>query len=169
MGEGAGGGGINGGGLLTLNFAKTGTLGAQRAIFRVDDVQLTSHDDGPLGDGAGTAVTPGATTPQVVRGRLVSDTSGGRQATLFVPPGTTSSNLGGTSWTVHLTEYTVGSNGPQRMPATLPPTSRYTYAFAATIDQAATAGVSRVEFNQQLPFYVDNFLAFPTGADAPMG
>jgi YD repeat-containing protein len=167
---------VNGGGLLTLNFAKAGTLGAQRAatvqwrdIFRVDDVQLTSHDDGPLGDGAGTAVTPGSTASQIVRGRPVSDMSGARQATLFVPPGTTSSNLSGASWTVHLTEYTVGPNGPQRMPGALPPTSGYTYAFAATIDQAVAAGVSRVEFSQPLPFYVDNFLGFSTGADAPVG
>jgi RHS repeat-associated protein len=167
--------GVNAGESLTLVFQKSNTLGAQRKvepkqneIRKAPDVQLVSHDDG-----AGTGIAANGAAFQVARGRAISsttdDTDGARRATLLIPPGTTSSNLTGSSWQVHLTEFTVGPNGPRRMPAALPPNSAYTYAFAATIDQAAVQGISRVEFNQPLPFYVENFPGFPVGQPAPVG
>ena len=70
---------------------------------------------------------------------------------------------------VRATEYTVGEDGPKRMPAPLPPTSGYTYAVELSVDEAIAAGARRVEFSQPLPVYVDNFLAFPVGEVVPVG
>ncbi|MEW8052519.1 MAG: RHS repeat-associated core domain-containing protein [Candidatus Thiodiazotropha sp.] len=55
------------------------------------------------------------------------------------------------------------------MPAPLPPASGYTYAVELSADEAIAAGAKRVEFNQLLPLYVDNFLDFPVGQPVPIG
>jgi hypothetical protein len=70
---------------------------------------------------------------------------------------------------VRATEYTVGENGPQAMPAPLPPQSGYTYAVDLSVDQAIAAGATRVDFSQPIPLYVDNFLDFPVGGIVPVG
>src|SRR4051812_13257420 len=98
-------------------------------------------------DGAGRATAPlppAAPAP-----------AGARRATVLCPPGTTatmvlpdgSSTALGTL-NVRATEYAVGASGPAAMPATLPPTSAYTYAGALTIDEAVAAGASHVVFSQ---------------------
>lgn len=69
---------------------------------------------------------------------------------------------------VRATEYTVGTNGPQTMPAELPPTSAYTYAVELSVDEAIAAGAKTVQFSQPIPFYVDNFLNFPVGIQVPL-
>lgn len=63
----------------------------------------------------------------------------------------------------------MGLNGPQAMPAMLPPNSAYTYAFVLTADEAKAAGAIDVRFAQPLPFYVENFLNFPVGIAVPLG
>ncbi|HXO43257.1 MAG TPA: hypothetical protein VN999_17535, partial [Thermoanaerobaculia bacterium] len=70
--------------------------------------------------------------------------------------------------TVRATEYTVGANGPQAMPAPLPPSSAYTYAVELGADEAAAAGAT-VKFSQPVPFYLENFLGFPVGGTVPAG
>ena len=70
---------------------------------------------------------------------------------------------------VRATEYTVGENGPQAMPAELPPTSGYTYAVEFTVDEAMAAGATDVRFDQPLSFYLENFLDFPVGGIVPVG
>ena len=70
---------------------------------------------------------------------------------------------------VRATEYTVGENGPQAMPAELPPTSGYTYAVEFTVDQAMAAGATDVRFSQPVYHYVENFLEFPVGGIVPSG
>ncbi|MCG8417153.1 MAG: hypothetical protein MJE77_04315 [Proteobacteria bacterium] len=70
---------------------------------------------------------------------------------------------------VRATEYTVGEGGQAAMPGSLPATSGYTYAVELSVDQALQAGATRVEFSQPLPFYVDNYLDFPTGEIVPVG
>jgi RHS repeat-associated protein len=167
---------VNGGGYLTLNYQKTGYLPAQRqanapwqdfVVF--DDVVLIQTDSQV------TAIDLQASTPfQVARGSVVTDSSGTRQATVLFPQGTTATMTlpnGSTqplnTLQVRATEYTVGANGPQTMPAILPPTSGYTYAVELSVDEAIAANAKTVQFNQPIPFYVDNFLNFPAGTQVP--
>ncbi|MGQ0595580.1 MAG: hypothetical protein ACT4QB_23970 [Gammaproteobacteria bacterium] len=49
------------------------------------------------------------------------------------------------------------------------PTSGYTYAAELSVDEAIAAGAKRVDFNQPLPVYIDNFLDFPVGGIVPVG
>ena len=58
---------------------------------------------------------------------------------------------------IRMTEYTVGAQGTQRMPAPMPPGTGYGYAIELSID-----GVDDAFFDQPAVFYVDNFL----GAEA---
>ncbi|AKT39533.1 RHS repeat-associated core domain-containing protein [Chondromyces crocatus] len=110
------------------------------------------------------------------RGSVVTDADGTRQATVLFPPGTTADLLlpDGTlqpisTLSLRATEFTVGERGPAAMPGELPPTSGYTYAVELSADEALAAGAVSIEFNQAIPFYVDNFLGFPAGTVVPMG
>ncbi|MDS4031599.1 MAG: hypothetical protein RKO66_16215 [Candidatus Contendobacter sp.] len=169
---------VNGGGYLTVNYQKAGSLPAQRQanvpwqdFVVLDDVVLIPRD------ARATTVDLTALTFQVARGSPVTDGDGTRQAMLLIPPGTTAQvyNPDGslravTRLTLRLTEYTVSANGPQAMPAELPPTSGYTYAVEIGADEAPTKIDGRdVLFNQPVAFYVDNFLNFPVGIEVPVG
>ena len=169
---------VNGNGPLTVNYKKVGYLPLQRTVTTawqkyavLDDVVMTELDP---------SVTPidlTATTPiQVAIGSEVTDKDGTRQAVVLFPQGLTAtmtladgSTQPLTQLDVRATEYTVGDNGPQAMPAPLPPTSAYTYAVDLSVDQAIAAGATRVDFSQPVPLYVDNFLDFPVGIPVPVG
>ena len=167
---------VNGGGYLTLNYQRSGYLPAQRQVnapwqdfVLADDVVLLTADSQV------TTIYLMADTFDIARGSAVSDTDGTRQATLVFPPYTTAtmtladgSTQSLSTLQVRATEYTVGANGPQAMPAELPPTSAYTYAVELSVDEALAAGAMTVQFNQAIPFYVDNFLNFPVGIQVPV-
>ncbi len=167
----------NGGGLLTVNYQKAGLLSVQRAVTLpwrdfawLPDVVMIALD---------TAVTPidlSLPAMQTARGNPVTDSDGTRRATILVPPGTTAtmvmpngSTQPLTTISVRATEYTVGSSGPRAMPASLPPSSGYTYAAELSVDEAMAAGAVELKFNQPLPVYVENFLGFPVGGAVPTG
>jgi len=166
----------NGGGLVTVQFDKSGYLTAQRQVRArwrdyawLPDVVLVAVD------GAATVVDTTRPALQVARGSAVQDQDGSRRATLLFPAGTTAQLVlpgGQTSplptLTVRATEYTVGASGPQAMPAPLPPSSAYTYAVELGADEAAAAGAT-VKFSQPVPFYLENFLGFPVGGTVPAG
>lgn len=169
---------VNGGGLLTVTYAKTGYLPAQRQIEApwqdyavLPDVVLIQPDS--------QVTTIDLTSPapmQVAAGSPVTDSSGTRQAVVMIPQGTTATmTLANgttqplTSLHVRLTEFTVSTNGPQTMPGTLPPNSGYTYALELSVDDALTVGARTVQFSTPLPLYVDNFLNFPPGTTVPTG
>lgn len=170
---------VNGGGLLTVTYQKTGYLPAQRQVnapwqdyVAVEDVILIARD------ARATVVNlANATTFQVARGNPVTDGDGTRQATLLIPPGTTAQvyNPDGstrtvTSLTLRATEYTVGDNGPQAMPNHLPPASAYTYAVELGADEGGVKLNGKdVLFNQPVPYYVENFLDVPVGSVVPVG
>src|SRR5205823_2286158 len=106
----------------------------------------------------------------------MTDGDGTRQATLLFPQGTAAtmvfpdgSTRPITGLSVRATEYTVGPNGPNAMPAELPATSAYTYAVEFSVDEAKSAGAIDVRFSSPLPFYVENFLGFPAGTRVPLG
>jgi RHS repeat-associated protein len=169
---------VNGGGILTVNYAKSGYLPAQRQVHAPwqDFAWLPEVALVPL-DTQMTPITlsPGA-PPQVARGSVVTDSAGTRQATVLFPAGTLAEQVfpdGSTQplSTLHVraTEYTVGPNGPQAMPAALPPTSAYTYAVEFSVDEALTTGATAVRFSQPVITYVENFLGFPVGTMVPVG
>jgi RHS repeat-associated protein len=166
----------NGGGLLTVQFDKSGYLSVQRQINApwrdyawLDDLVMVPPDS------AATVVDTSLTTMQVVRSTPVQDQYGSRQATLLFRAGTTAQLVGrgGQSsplptLTVRATEYTVGPTGAKAMPALLPPTTAYTYAVELSADEAAGSSGS-VQFSQPVAFYLENFLSFPVGINVPSG
>jgi RHS repeat-associated protein len=168
---------VNGGPPATIVFSLPGFLPLHRQVptpWRdysfVPDVVLTPFDD------VVTPITANGGGGQVARGSPVTDTSGTRQATVLFPAGTTATMTlpgGGVQSlsTLHVraTEYTVGNTGPQAMPASLPPRSGYTYAVELSVDEAVAEGAERIDFNQPVPFYVENFLHFPVGSPVPVG
>ena len=170
---------VNGGGVLTVLYRAEGYLPTQRQVktawgefIELPEVTLAALDP------VVTRIELGAEpdTLVVAQGSAVADESGERQATLLVP-GDVEVTLtlpdGSTraveSLSVRATEYTVGEEGPSRMPGPLPPTSGYTYAVELSADEALTAGATRVDFDQPIPVYVDNFLGFPVGEPVPAG
>ena len=167
---------VNGGGLMTVNAAKTGFLPGQRTVdvrWRdyavVDSMALVGIDPEV------TAVDF-ASPIEVAQGGSVTDASGTRRATMMFEQGTTATMTlpNGTTQplsTIHVraTEYSVGPNGPTAMPAALPPTSAYTYCVELSADEAIAAGATGVQFSKAVPFYVENFLGFPVGIHVPLG
>ena len=166
---------VNGGGVLVVQYTRTGYLPAQRHLdvpwqdyAWLPDVVLKQRD------AQVTPVSFGASAPlQVARGSLMSDSDGARQATLLFPAGTQAQVLlpdGSTqpagTLNIRATEYTVGPNGPQAMPAELPPTSGYTYAVELNADEANGRDV---RFSQPVVFYLENFLDLPVGIIVPVG
>lgn len=169
---------VNGGGVLTLDYRKTGHLPAQRQAHVGWQAYVVAEDAVlVVPDAQVAAVTLGAGAPaQRAQGSPVTDADGTRQATVLIPAGTTAvMTLPGGSQqavgTLHVraTEYTVGGNGPNALPGPLPPTSGYTYAVELSADEAVAAGAKSLDFNQALPVYVDNFLGFPVGEAVPAG
>ncbi|MBI5150613.1 MAG: PASTA domain-containing protein, partial [Candidatus Omnitrophica bacterium] len=168
---------VNGGGYLTVHYEKENYLPSQRTInvpwqdyVVVDDVFMAEVDL------VVSTITPGVGVMQVAQGSVEFDADGQRQATILFPAGTaaqmvlpdgTTQNL--LSMDVRATEYTVGENGLEAMPAPLPPTTGYTYAVNLTADEALAAGAKTITFNQPVYFYVDNFLGMPTGINVPVG
>ncbi|MFL6139472.1 MAG: RHS repeat-associated core domain-containing protein [Frankiaceae bacterium] len=168
---------VNGGGGLLLHFERDGYLPVDRTVLPVqrDYTALPDVTMVPL-DRAVSTVFAGSDDVQVARGSAVTDADGTRQATLILLPGTgaTMTLPDGSEQplsTLHVraTEYTVGDTGPQSMPGELPPMSGYTYAADYTVDEAMAAGATRVNFDQPIAAYTDNFLGFPVGTPVPVG
>ncbi|MFH1808641.1 MAG: RHS repeat-associated core domain-containing protein [Pseudomonadota bacterium] len=168
---------VNGGDRVVLAFEASGVLSAQQHV-RVgwqDSVAVPDQILVPV-DTIATAVDTGAVQWQTIRGSTVVDDDGSRTAQALVPPGTTAtmtladgSTQTLTHLTVRVTEYSVGADGEQAMPATLPPTSGYTYCVEYSADEALAVGASRVDFDQPLIHYNENFIGFDTGTEVPTG
>lgn len=168
---------VNGGGLLTVHYHRTGYIPSQRSVNApwqdfvwAEDIVMTAFDP------VVTRVDFSLSQMQVARGSQQSDADGERQATIMIPAGTTAEMLlpDGSSQMLpsidlRATEVTVGENGPSAMSAPLPAGSGYTYAAEFSIDQAVAADAREVRFNQALPTYVENFLGFPVGTAVPSG
>ena len=168
---------INGGGELTLQFSKDDFLTAQRALRvrwqqfeTVDDVHLVQLDSNV------TEILLGQGFMQVHQASVSNDADGQRQATMLFPLGLQAemrlpdgSTQALSTMNVRATEYTVGPNGLARMPATLPEVTDYTYAVELSADEALAATATRVDFDQPIWLYVENFLDFPVGIPVPVG
>lgn len=168
---------LNGGGAVDLDFRKSGYLGVARR-FEAPSADWTELEDVvliPL-DSEVTEIPLGQTVMQVARGSVETDADGSRQATLMFPADTTAEIVMPDGSTVPLsvahvraTEYTVGATGAQAMPGTLPIGSGYTYAVEFSVDEAIAVGAVRVDFDQPIATYLENFLGFPVGEHVPAG
>ncbi len=169
---------VNGGEHLTLCFSKTGFLAAQRAVA----VPWQQYAFAPAValvplDPNVTPVVLGAEAPaQVARGSVQTDQDGPRQATVLLPSALDAwlrladgSTQSVTTLAIRATEYTVGPNGPLKMPAELPPTVAYTYCVELSADEALAANAATLQFSKPVAFHVDNFLGFPVGTVVPVG
>jgi RHS repeat-associated protein len=168
---------INAGEFLTVSYRKTGYLPAQRQVKTswqqfvwAPEVRLVPQDVQP------SWVSFESTEFQAATSSTSSDANGSRTMHLLVPPGTSATLRfpngavapfsGGT---LRMTEYTVGANGPERMPAQLPCSSAYTYASELAFDEASQLGASSVEFDQAVVLYLENFLGLSVGSSIPIG
>ncbi|HNG29967.1 MAG TPA: RHS repeat-associated core domain-containing protein [Blastocatellia bacterium] len=169
---------VNGGGVLTVAYEKIGYLTAQRQenvpwqdYCGVPDVVLIGYDANV------TLIDLSANAPvQVARSSINTDTSGARRTALLFKQGTTALMKlpGGTmagldKLHVRATEFTVGANGQQAMPGSLPANSGYTYAVDYSIDEAVAAGALETTFSQPVAQYNENFLHFAVGTVIPSG
>ncbi len=168
---------VNGGGPMVVNYTRQGYLPAQRQIIvpwqdyiSLPDVVMIKEDVKV------NSINLDSTSIQVAVSSVTSDADGTRKATLLFPQGTSAemvmpdgSRQSLSTLSVRATEYTVGENGQLAMPAEMPSDVAYTYAVELSIDEAKAAGAKRVDFNQPLPFYVENFLGFPVGGAVPLG
>jgi hypothetical protein len=168
---------VNGGEPLSVRYEKEGYLPAARQVdvpyqdyVTAPDVILAAYDPHV------TLVALNQATPQIALGSVVEDSSGVRQAALYIPGNTTGhlqladgSSRPVQDLSIRLTEYTVGVEGPRAMPATLPLTSAYTYAVELTADEALAAHAPHVVFDNPVVFYVDNFLGMPVATPVPIG
>ncbi len=123
-----------------------------------------------------TTVTMGSGTDQIVTGSTHTDQNGTRTATILIPAQTTAqlempsgATVSASNLSLRITEYTVGPLGPEQMPATLPPTSSYTYSMNITSDEGIAIGAQHILFFEPVPVYVDNYLGFATGTAVPIG
>jgi hypothetical protein len=184
----------NGGVKITLQFTHTDFIGVTRTV----DVlwhkwQKTSPAYMLHFDHESSNVTLGAAVGgQMVTSSLTSDGRGNRSASIFFPDyvnvtvqrGGINTTLNG-SLTVRSTEYTVGEDGPSKMPSVLPPNSAYTYALELTVDesydnastssdgrrrlQTANGVTPEVSFDRPLAVFVDDFVGLPAGSRVPSG
>ena len=169
---------VNGGGVLTVNYAKGGFLTAQRQVDAPwQDYALAADVVLIPVDAQVTTINLNSNAPmQTAQSKVQTDSDGIRRATLLFPQGTQAhmvmpdgSTPPITTLSVRATEFTVGPNGPATMPAELPPNSGYTYAVVFTADEAKAAGAKDVVFDHPIPFYVENFLNMPIGTSVPLG
>ncbi len=173
---------VNGGGHLCIHYKKVGFLPLCRFVNApwqdhawLPDVVLITVDPQV------TSIDLNSPAPiQVARGSVVKDEDGERQATVFIPKGTSAQMIlpdkslkALDSIKVRITEYTVGPNGPAAMPAALPPSSAYTYAFELSADEVIAEGIKvagkDLILSQPVLVFVENFLKFPVGTLMPLG
>ncbi|MBI3304242.1 MAG: right-handed parallel beta-helix repeat-containing protein [Deltaproteobacteria bacterium] len=168
---------VNGGGLLTVNYAKAGLLSAQRQVqvpwndyAWLPEVVLIPYD------AHSTLIDLTAPTFQVARGSVITDARGtrqasvlfasGTQATMHLPDGSTQPL---TTLHVRATEHSVGANGPAAVTAEEPATVAYPYGVDFSADEAVAANALSVDFSQPVILYVENFIGFPVGGGVPLG
>ncbi len=187
---------VNGGGVITLDYARPGFLPAQRTVNaewqtygHVDDVSLVAMD---------TLVQHvDFTAPQGVQATPVADELGTRRPTVFFPQGTVASLVFPTfsyrtipgctgvspkvlstpvdslvainGITVRVQEYSVGTDGERALPAPLPSTVAYSFAFELQADEVISRGAARAQLSQPATLLLENVINFPEGMSIPLG
>jgi RHS repeat-associated protein len=168
---------FNSGDNITLEYSKNGYAPVQRKVavksqdyYSLDEVRLVKFD------AKVTTIALGSAQAQVAKGSTQADDSGERtgmvvfpsqtQASIVLPDGSTKTvpNLN-----IRITEFTVGADGPKKMPASLPGQSAYTYAVEISADEAVALNAKTIKFNKPVAYYVNNFLNLPVGVAVPLG
>ncbi|MFW5741258.1 MAG: hypothetical protein ACOC1F_12925, partial [Myxococcota bacterium] len=156
---------VNGGGYLTVRYERQGYLPVERKVF------VPQRDYTILPPVAMTLEGALATNQFACDSdawQAVEEPGGGR-LTLLVPPDTMWDGCSTTTdYGLRLIEYTTGTDGPDAMPALLPPTSAYTYAAEFRLEEPNGSLLSP-EFSNAVISYVDNFLDFDRGTTIPSG
>lgn len=169
---------VNGGAVVKVLYEKEDFLPVKRQIkvpwqnyVQIDNVVMIPRDSN-----VNPVTLQSAADAQLAQGSQETDTDGSRQARLVVPTGVSGelvladgSRQDLASMNLRITEYTVGGDGPARMPAEMPPNIAYTYAMDLSIDEAMDVNADDVEFDNSLYFYLENFLGFPAGIKVPTG
>ena len=174
---------VNGGAPVVLRFLKAGFLESQRRVdvpvrdyALIDDVALVGRSglDYPVNNAA----------PQTIVGRFESDANGDRRLYMLVPQGIVatvtpsgSAPVTYSSFRVRLKEFTVGSNGDQSMPGSLPPTTAYTYCVGVSLVEADDILATQpfgtlapdITFDPPIISYTREFLGVPVGTSIPSG
>ncbi|MDD5309983.1 MAG: hypothetical protein PHU25_21915, partial [Deltaproteobacteria bacterium] len=169
----------NGGGQFVVRYEKEGFLPVQR---RIDTPWEDYRNMPPVVmvpvDPALTPIDLADTSEDfhVAMGSTTSDARGERQGVLLIPAGTQATMVmsDGSRHPIdqldlRITEYTVGTNGEQTMPAELPPTTMYNYCFEVSADQAIVANAKTVELDRTAYYYVENYWQAPVGGIVPVG
>ncbi|MEN6625344.1 MAG: RHS repeat-associated core domain-containing protein [Candidatus Sumerlaeia bacterium] len=171
---------VNGGGTLPIRFEKSGWLEVIRRT--------------PVSAGEWRVVEPVCLTPKSRRYHYVDllnavepttialdateDADGRREGRLLFMPGTHAELVAAGDDTettpvsginIYFNEFTVGGDGPASMPAELDPAVAYTYCMEIGVLEAEAAGAPTVHFDRPVIYYVENFLGFPVGVNAPSG
>lgn len=164
---------LNGGGPVCVVYSRYDRLTAHRSmdvpwqqVVVAPDVRLVAVDTNV------TAVMLGETgVVHAARGSVGSDRDGVRRPTVVIPADVVATVVRHNGETqivsqldVRLTEFTVGPNGPEAMPAPLPPTAGYTHCVELSVD-----GAREVYFDKPVYYYLENFLGFAVGAIVPQG
>ncbi|MGH3053524.1 MAG: hypothetical protein ACRDL7_00925, partial [Gaiellaceae bacterium] len=173
---------VNGGAQLTLVYNKAGYLEAQREVTPFANDYAVIDNLAMVGRSEKRTVA-GLLDGQFVRTRMTSDANGDRDVRLmFKPqtvaqvdttPGHTVSFSGNVQ--VRSTEYTIGADGPEAMPASLPPGSAYSYCIDLSLFETDSlallvgANSLNTSFTKPVIGYVKNFLHLPVGSYMPNG
>ncbi len=166
---------VNGGDTVIVELTKDGLLPVQRTVkTKWNDFHFTADVVMTAVDNVTSSVAFGKGEFQVASGSPQTDSAGSRTTRILVPGNTSASmtSAGGmeaplSTGTLRVTEFTVGDNGPARMPGALPQMSGYTYASEVSFDEAIAAKATRVTFNQPVLLYVENYLKLKVGTLVP--
>lgn len=169
---------VNGGEVLTLRYTKDGYFPVERRVeVPWQDYVPTTEIMMCTRDLQVTSIDLSEPDPfKIVQGNPVTDQDGTRQSTVLIPQGTSAevvlpdgNTLPISELNIRATEYTSGLEGPDRMPAELPPTIAYTYCVELSVDEMEELEATDVQFNQPVYHYVDNYLGIPVGMAVPSG
>lgn len=167
---------VNGGVTYTLEFSKENFLSKQISVDAPLQDFLVLDDVTLVGISTQVAQVPLGTQSQTVSAPQVIDPAGTRQPQVLLPAGTGAtiqlpdgSSVPASNLSLQVTEYTVGTNVESVLPAPLPQGTGVAYAVEFTVQQAANAGATTVEFSQPITQYVENFLGLPVGSSLPTG
>jgi len=161
---------VDGGGIITLVYAKQGYITFHRQVNVPRNGFATAETVTMLAeDPSSTAVTFDGNSSTILshKSTPVTDERGTRSLTMVFTgdnkayvrnPDGTETQVG--SMTVRATEYKTR----QSMPAVLPPNIAYTYCSELSAD-----GARNVRFEKPVSVYVNNFLGFDVGMIVPVG
>ncbi len=162
---------VEGGGMLTLQFDKSGFLTSHRQVLTpwndiavCETVQLIAQDT------KSTEITFDGNPETILThdSTIVTDEFGSRSAMLvfsgdnraFITDAQGNDVNELSTMTVRATEFET----PETMPAKLPPNSAYTYCTELQVD-----GADRIRFEKPVALWIDNFLGFEVGEIVPVG